>query len=1000
MTQPLAPRLRATALLLLLTSFALTECRAPKPAAQAPAPAPAAPTAVVPPPPPAPKQYRYEEVPGDPLKTRIYTLDNGLTVYLSDYKNAPRIQTYIAVRAGSKNDPHTATGLAHYLEHMVFKGSSRLGTQNWAKEKPELDKIEALYNVYRTKTDPAERKRLYHQIDSISGVAATYAVANEYDKLMSNIGARGSNAHTWLEETVYQEDIPANEVRRWAEIQAEHFKEMVPRIFHTELEAVYEEKNRGLDSDGNKQFEALFAALFRKHEYGTQTTIGTIEHLKNPSITEIKKYFDEYYRPNNVAITMSGDLDYDQTIKVIDEQFGDWKPNPALPTYTPPQEDPIPAPVLKTVLGPEAENVMIGYRLPGNQHPDALALRLIDRLLNNGQAGLFDLDLNQKQLVQGASSYQERANDYSIEILQAGVRSGQKLEQARDLLLAEVEKLKKGDFPDWLLPAVVVNEKLGRQRALESNVARATMMYAAYIAHRPWADVIGEEDRLSQITKQQVVEVANRYFQNNYVVVYKRQGTDPNTQKVEKPAITPVAVNRDAQSEFTKRLLAETPAPVQPTFLDYREDIVRGQLPNGVGVLATRNTENRLFNLSYVFDLGTDSNPRLGVAADYLEFLGDDQHTAAQLQQEFYKLGCAFDVATGGDQTRLVLTGPDESFDQGLALFEHFIRHPRADDKALKDLVTTILKDRADAKLNKRIILNAALVNYAKYGPKNPFTNILPEKELRTLKPAGLLAELAKLVNTQHRVFYYGPRQVDDLQKILSAARPMTALQPVPADKDFVERPITQPTVYWTNFDMVQAELIFLSRGPQYDKALVPRIALYNEYFGGGMAGIVFQELRESKALAYSTYSRYSPPGKLGRSNYIVSYIGAQADKLPEAMAGMQGLLNEMPLADANFTNARAAIRANIAADRITREGILYSYESARRLGLDYDIRRDIYEQVGAMSFDELKAFQRQYVRQQPQAVLVIGRRDKLNFKELAKYGTVKELSLRELFGY
>ena len=986
------------ALAAIASALTLTHCRAPQPAAVSAVPPPAA---AATPAPGTPKEYRFQEVAGDPLKTRIYTLDNGLTVYLSDYKNAPRIQTYIAVRAGSKNDPSTDTGLAHYLEHILFKGTTSLGTQDWETEKVELAKIEALYNLYRTKTDGQERARIYHQIDSISGVAAKLAVANEYDKMMSEIGARGTNAHTSVEETVYQEDIPANEVKRWAKVQAERFRHVVPRLFHTELEAVYEEKNRGLDSDGNKQFEMLLAELFKKHEYGTQTTIGTIEHLKNPSITAIKKYFDAYYVPNNVAITMSGDLDYDQTIRLIDEYFGSWKPNPALPVYVAAQEAPITAPIERTVVGPEAENLLMGFRLPGQLHKDALALRMIDRLMTNGQAGLIDLNLNQQQKTLGAFTGLYANNDYSVAYMGAGVRSGQTLPQVRDLLLGQLEKVKKGEFADWLMPAIVTNERLNQQKQFQNNTGRASAMYGAFIARQPWADFLSEDERFARLTKQEVVEVANRYFGQNYVAVYKKVGADKTTEKVVKPAITPVPVNRAAKSTFAANVMAEVPPSIEPQFLNYQKDIARGMLKTGAEVLSTRNTENKLFSLAYVFDVGTDANPRLGMALDYLKFLGDDKHSAAELQQEFYKLGCTFDVYAAADQTRVSLTGPDEGFDQGLALFEYFIRHPKPDAAAWQKQVAGVLKDRADSKRNKRLILQAAMINYAKYGARNPFTNLVSEKELKTLKPAALLAEVSQLLGTQHRVLYYGPRPVAALTATVDNVRAgQPALKPAPAVKEFAEREIVKPVVYWANYDMVQAEMVFLTRAQAYDKALVPTVALYNEYFGGGMGSIVFQELRESKALAYSTYSNYALARTQGRSNYIQSYIGAQADKLPEAMAGMEALLNEMPLAEANFSTAKASIRSNIAADRITREGILYSYESARRLGLDYDIRQDIYAQAATMSFEDLKRFQQQNVRQKPQAVLVVGDKKRLNFQELAKYGTVKELTLTELFGY
>ena len=265
--------------------------------------------------PPIEKAYFYKTVPNDPLNARIYKLDNGLTVYMTVYKNAPRIQTYIAVGAGSKNDPKTATGLAHYLEHMVFKGTDRYGAKDYSQEEPLLNQIEMLYESYRQTTDTLIRKKIYHKIDSISGAAAKYAIANEYDKMLTSIGAQGTNAYTWMEQTVYVNDIPSNQIDKWLAIESERFRKPVMRLFHTELEAVYEEKNRGLDNDGIKAWEALFAGLWQKHPYGTQTTIGTIDHLKNPSLTEIKKFYNSWYVPNNMAICLSGDFDPDSLIK-------------------------------------------------------------------------------------------------------------------------------------------------------------------------------------------------------------------------------------------------------------------------------------------------------------------------------------------------------------------------------------------------------------------------------------------------------------------------------------------------------------------------------------------------------------------------------------------------------------------------------------------------------------------------------------------------------------
>jgi predicted Zn-dependent peptidase len=982
---------RGSALLLLALGFTFTQCKNETYQTQSTTDTTAATTTA-----PAEKAYTYETAPDDPLNARIYTLENGLKVYLTDYEDAPRIQTYIAVRAGSKNDPADATGLAHYLEHMVFKGTTELGTANWQKEQEELAKIEALYEKYRGTSDEAMRKKIYHQIDSVSGVAATYAIANEYDKLLTAIGAKGTNAYTWVDQTVYTNDIPSNQMERWLELEADRFREMVPRLFHTELEAVYEEKNRSLDSDGRKVAEVINTELFPTHQYGTQTTIGTIEHLKNPSITAIKNYFDAYYVPNNMAIAMSGDIDFDKTIRLIDQYWGELQQQP-VPAFTVAQEQPIQKPIVKEVLGPDAENVSIAFRTPGINTKDALVVQMISNLLYNGSAGLIDLNLNQQQKVLQSYAYDTPMKDYGSFRMTGMPREGQSLDQVRDLLLAQLSMIKKGEFDEELIQAVVNNDKINTMKAYEDNGNRADAFVTAFIYEMPWEKFVSRPSEFAQITKQDVVDVANKYFNDNYVLVYKRNGQDPNAQKVEKPAITPVEVNRDTQSEYYKTFLAKEVEPLQPVFIDYTKDITEVKLKNNIPLLYTHNKDNGLFQLYYILDMGTNNDQKLGMAVNYLKYLGTDKYMPEELQKEFFKLGTSFDVFSSGDQVYVSLTGLDENFEQGLNLFESVLANAKPNQQALNDMVAGVLKARQDAKLNKGVILQQAMVNFAKYGPKNPFNTLLSEKELKALKPQELVNIIKSIPTYEHRVLYYGPRETDNLVAALNTGHNVPAtLKPVPAEKVYKEIDFKEPTVYWADYNMVQAEMLFLSKSVPYSKDIIPVVRLYNEYMGG----IVFQDLRESKALAYSTYSFYAPASKKERANYLQSYIGAQADKLSEAMAGMQALLTDMPLADANFQNAVASLQNSISTERITKSGILFDYERAKRLGLNYDIRQDVYQSANSMTFDQLKEFQQKYIKGQPQAILVIGSKDKLNFKELEKYGKVKQLSLKELFGY
>lgn len=947
----------------------------------------------------AQKTYTHSSVPNDPLNARIYKLENGLTVYMTVYKNAPRVQTYIATRAGSKNDPKDCTGLAHYLEHMLFKGTDRYGSKDYAKEKIELDKIEALYEVYRKTTDAAKRKQIYHQIDSISGYASTLAIANEYDKMLSSIGAKGTNAYTWLEQTVYVNDIPSNQLEKWMTIESERFRNPVLRLFHTELEAVYEEKNRSLDNDGDKAWDALFLGLFPNNTYGSQTTIGTIDHLKNPSLTEIKKYFEAYYVPNNMAICLSGDFDPDVTIKLIDEKFGSWKPKP-IPSYTPYAEKEINAPQVKNVTGPDAENIMIGYRFPGVSSKEADLLQLMGKILYNGKAGLIDLNLNQEQKVLSSGAFDIEFKDYSVHVLNATPKEGQQLEQVKDLLLAQIEKVKKGEFPDWLLSAVITDMKLEQTKRFEYNSARADAMLSSFISGREWKDQIGTLERLSKITKQQVMDFAKAHYKNNYVVVYKRTGEDNSVQKVEKPAITPVEVNRNEQSDFVKNLVATPAKDIEPVFIDYSTDVKKATLKNNIPLLYSANSENKTFAMYYVFDMGTGQNKKLDLAINYLKYLGSKQYSAAALQQEFYKLGCSFDVYVGEDELWVSLSGLTENSPLATILFDELLSSAQPNEEALKNLVSDVLKKREDAKLNKNEILFGALASYGKHGSMSAYTNILSEAELRAITSAELIAIINSLTSFEHRVLYYGDMSIDQVTALLNKNhRTPEKMTPAPLPVKFPEMPPNN-NVYVVDYDMKQAEIILIASDGIYNRENAPFVRLFNEYFGGGMSGIVFQDMRESKALAYSVFSSYRPGEKKTESNYVFSYIGTQADKLPEAMSGMMSLINNMPESENTFKAAKESIIQSIRTERITKANILFNYENARRLGLEQDIRKEIYNKVPGMSFNDIKGFEELHLKNKQYTILVLGKKESLNIPVLEKYGKVTYLSLKDIFGY
>ncbi len=494
----------------------------------------------------AQKQYTYESVPGDKLGVRIYTLENGLKVYMSVNREEPRINAYVVVRVGGKNDPAETTGLAHYFEHMMFKGTSNFGTSDWEKEKHLISQIENMFEVYRVETDETKRAAMYKKIDSLSYEASKLAIPNEYDKLMKLIGSQGTNAATSQDYTMYIENIPSNQLENWAIIQADRFTHPVLRLFHTELETVYEEKNMSLTNDGRKTIEALFAGLYPNHPYGKQTVLGHADHLKNPSMKNINKFFDTWYVPNNMAVILAGDFDPDKAIAVIDKNFEKLK-SKDLPEFGFKQESLISSPIIKEVKGLEAENLLIAFRFPGVASDDALLVNMMAMILYNGKAGLIDLNINQKQKALEASAYAYMLADYGALILSGKPKNGQTLEELQQLLLDQVELLKTGQWPDWMLTAAINNLKLREMKQAESNSSRARLMMNSFLYNIPWSNQVNYINRIGQFSKSDIVNYASSYLMKNYVVVYKKQATPDDLPKVAKPPITPVYINRDAE---------------------------------------------------------------------------------------------------------------------------------------------------------------------------------------------------------------------------------------------------------------------------------------------------------------------------------------------------------------------------------------------------------------------------------------------------------------------
>ena len=944
--------------------------------------------------------YKYETVKGDPLETKIYTLNNGLKVYMSVNEEAPRIKANIVVKVGGKNDPSETTGLAHYFEHLMFKGTEQFGTSDYAAEKPLLDQIEALFEVYRTTTDEAERAALYHKIDSISYLASDYFIPNEYDKLMSFLGSEGTNAFTSTDMTVYVEDIPSNQIENWAKIQADRFSNAVIRGFHTELETVYEEKNMSLTRDFEKALATIDGILFPDHPYGTQTVLGTQEHLKNPSIINIKNYYKKYYVPNNMAICVSGDFNPDEMVAIIEKYFGGMQPNEDISELTLKTEFQLDAPVEKEVYGLDAEAVMMGWKYPGAASKDALIAEVAASVLYNGAAGLIDLNINQEQKVLGAYGMSYPRPDASELIIMAYPKQGQTLDEVREIMLEEVAKLRNGEFDEESLAGTVNNLRLAQMKSLESNASRADMFVNSFINGTEWKDEVKKLDNMSQVTKEDIIGWAEKYLrENNYAIVYKRQGEDKDVIKVTAPKITPIKSNRDIQSTFLAEITGTEVDPIEPVFVDYEKSVSKFNV-NGLDVLYVHNNLNDIVNLTYQFNYGKQNDPALEFAVEYLEYLGTPTRSAEEIAEEMYQLACSFNISLGNVFTSIDIEGLSENIPAAMEIVEDLIYNAVPDEEILESLKEDLLKEREDSKLSQDMCFSA-LQQYMFFGPDYIKKTTLTDKQISELTSEDLLSKIRGIMGCGHEVSYYGPASVSQMETLLREnhriaedLKPLEKVMP-----EFLDTHASE--VYLVQYDAPQIYYMQYSNNEEkLDVANDPYMNLYNEYFGNGMNCIVFQEMREARALAYSALARLLEPEFQGDSYKYFAFIATQNDKMKTAIQAFDEIINDMPESETAFNIAKEALITTLRTQRITGQNILNSYLDTRELGLTEHRSKKMYEVLQTLTLEDVKETQKTWVKGRTYHYGILGDIKDLDTGYLRTLGPVKTVTLEEIFGY
>ncbi len=935
-----------------------------------------------------------EPNPADASNVAIYQLDNGLTVYLTENHEKPEFYAELVVRAGYKHDPPETTGLAHYLEHLLFKGTQKMGTIDWEKEKPHIDRIEELYEQRFEETDPEKREAIYAEINKESQMAAQYAIPNEIDRLYQAMGTTYVNAHTWFEETVYKVGLPSNRLKQWAAIESERFQNPVYRLFQPELEIVYEEKNRAMDNKERIINEVLDRAVFKVHPYGQQTGLGSVEHLKKPSLRNIHRFFSKYYIPGNMALMISGDLDTGETIALVDRHFSAWKrgPVPESPTWDEPPLSGIER-VEATYEG--EEKVLIAFRTAPISHIDAPAMTVADEILDNARAGLMN-QLVQRQEVRGASAHRVLMNDAGVEQLEGIPKKDQTLEDVEKLLLEQIDRLKAGDFNENLITAIINNQKKDQKAELEGNNTRVARMRNSFVRFEDWDHTVGELDRMARVTKEDVVRVANRYFGDDYVVAYRKDAPH-EVPKIEKPKIGPIDIDATRESEFAARVAAIPAKEIAPDFVD-ASDYTLVEYAPGARLFYARNPVNDLFLFEISVDLGFNQDNRIQFAQKMLDVSGTGDLSSEQVKTEWFKLATDFSFDTANNESSYSISGLDENFASSLTLMMRVIKEPVATKETLDEMINIVLANREDAKKDPRSI-RSALAHLNRNGQESRWLRQLPNDAIQQFAVAELHTLARSLLDYEQTLYYVGSLPLETVLAELRSQHPIQNELKKPPP--FMNLAIQAPESHVLRIfhkEMAQAQVYVEYGGEVFNEATVPSAQVFREYFSGGMSGLVFQEIREARALAYAAYAGYELGSRVGVQNMAWGGMGTQADKTAEAIEAYLELHDQMPVTQERFDAAKAALVNTYKNGKTGFREVLGTVRSWERLGLNPDPRKARFEVIKQADLNTLTGFHGKHIKGLPRLISIVGDTSKIDVGRLSKIAQPEYVTLEDIF--
>ena len=929
------------------------------------------------------------------LKTKTTYLDNGLKVVMCENHDQPEIYGAIYVHAGSKNDPTDATGMAHYFEHIMFKGTDRIGTIDWEKEKVYLDSISLMYDRLHETSDAAERNAIQLKINALSIASTDYAIPNETDVILTQMGGKGLNAATSYDQTMYFNSFPSNQLSKWMDVYVERFRNPVFRLFQSELEAVYEEKNMYGDSPIAGFQEYLFRETFGEHPYG-RPVIGYTEHLKNPQPAKMHEFYNTYYVANNMTLILVGDFNIEEAEAMAAEKFGTWRSGevPPMPKYDMPQFN---GPVVKEVrMTPIKMGALI---FPGvkNSDPDLVPLSMACQIFFNGETGLADkLMLDGK--VMAAMLMPLSLEDYGVNLmLYVPKLLGQSHESAEQLIFGCLDQLKKGEFSDDLFEAVRMGELMERIKATEDLGKLANLFLEMESTGQTYEAFLAETERIRTITKDEVVAAANKYFGDDYLDVRSKMGSTPK-DKVEKPNWKPLeAKNTNAKSDFAKMIEAEVVPEVTPQVIEFGKDVMITDVSQGFKLFSTYNPVNDIFNLSIHFNYGTLDDPDLEKAVNYLFMQGTESLPYQEFALELQRMGASIVCHSEENEFMVTITGFEQDFERLLGLCHDKLYRPSNNESQIKILADA---EKMNVKTSKEDASTwaRAVREYALYGDRSYFLNHSGIKEWSKRSGEALLAEVAEALKRDGYVTYSG-KQTPETVAALMLSNDILPQHPVKGQERYlVENGFTEPQVFFApNKKFRQSNIWFYVPGEKLSLEDEAMAGVFSKYFGTDMYSIVFQEIREFRSLGYTAYASYLNDYLQRKPGYLRGFLGTQGDKTIDGITAMTDLITDMPERVEKFNASKEALLKSRASQYYTFRSQPSTVRYWVRKGYDHDPRAEVTERIRKAEFEDVMSFYNRMVKNRPVVIMMSGSPKTVDKKELGRFGKVTTLKYKQI---